>query len=250
MNKLGTTLISLLVVLFLTAGLVFFSPVSAKAPAQQTTDGETMRTISVVGSGSASTQPDIAYVTVGVRTEAEEASEALSQNNQQMNDLIDTLLEAGLSTQDIRTQTINLFPQYSNEPNQTGQLEVIGYTATNTVEVRVSDIAEVGQILDTAVQQGSNLIENIRFDVSDSTEPLQQAREAAFNDARQKAEQLAELAGVQLGQVNAIYETSSQPPVPFATEGRAFAADQAVPVEPGTQDVQVSLQVTWEIAAE
>ena len=248
MKKYAVTFVSVLVAVLLIAGGLHLPSVLAQSPVQQDGNGETRRTIRVSGTGAVSVTPDIAFIVVGVRTEAEEASAALSQNNQQTNELINALRQAGITQENIQTQYINLYPRYSDQPGQTGQTQVTGYIATNTVQARVNNISQVGQILDTAVQEGSNLIESIRFDVSDTEAAQQQAREEAFNNARQKAEQLADLASVQLGQVVSITETGGLPPRPFAAGGGAVGAEQAVPVEPGTQDVQIDLQVTWEIA--
>jgi uncharacterized protein YggE len=204
--------------------------------------------IQVNGSGTASVAPNNAVVVVGVRTEAETASEALTQNNEQVNELIPVLLDAGIASEDIQTQQISLMPRYSNQPVDDGQPEITGYIAINTVRVRIRDISQVGDILDTAVQNGGNLIESISFEVSQQDLALQQAREAAFDNARQKAEQLADLAGVQLGNLISIVEVSGSFPRPYGTGGAAEdMAQLAVPVEPGSQIIQVDLQVAWAI---
>jgi uncharacterized protein len=247
MRKIGISSIVVLVLIALFMGGLGLSSVSAQTTVQSTADNQVTRTVSVSGSGSVSVQPDAAVVVVGVRTEAEEASAALNQNSQEVTALLNALQQAGITPDNIQTQHISLSPRYGDVRETPGQPQVTGYIATNTVQVRVADIAEVGQLLDTVVQAGSNLIENIRFEVSDPTQNLQQAREQAFNNARQKAEQLASLAGGQLGMVVSISETSFQLPPPFGRGGADFAVQQAVPVEPGTQNVQVDLHVTWEL---
>ncbi len=244
MKRTGIVITSVVLLTALLA-VSFLNRPAVYAQTPGTGTGE--RTIQVSGAGTAFVEPDMAVVVVGVRTEAEAASEALNQNNEQASELILTLQEEGVAQSDIQTQQISLFPRYSDQPNQGDQPEITGYIATNTVQVRVRNISQVGTILDAAVQNGSNLIENIRFEVSDQAEALQQAREAAFTNAGEKAQQLADLAGVQIGQVVSIVETSSStPPIPFDAGGRAVA-EMAVPVEPGSQSIQVFLQVTWEI---
>jgi len=248
MKKIAvTTIIVTLVVILIVVGVS--APTAFAQPAgQQNVEDGTRRVISVSGSGFASVPPDTAVITIGVRTEAEEASAALDQNSQQMTELINALRQAGIAQDNIQTQYVSLSPRYSNQPTENGQPQVTGYIATNTVQVTILDIDQVGQILDTAVQSGGNLIESIRFEISDPQQAQQQARTQAFEDAREKADQLAQLAGVQLVQVISIVETSSLPPRPFAAGGAAeAAADMAVPIEPGTQNVQIDLQVSWEI---
>jgi hypothetical protein len=207
----------------------------------QTDDSATQRTVSVLGTGQVQGEPDAAVVTLGVETEAEEASAALTQNNQQMQALVEALGEAGLSGEELQTQTIRLSPRYEREPE--GAQELVGYRAINLLEARIRDLDELGTVLDAAVEAGGNRVEGIRFEITDTSALLDRAREAAWEDARHKAEQLAHLAFTDLGPASTIQETSrSVRPV----ERVALEQPQAaVPVEPGTQTISVDLQVTW-----
>ena len=205
------------------------------------------RTLNVSGTGEAVAQPDVAVVTLGVTTDAKEAGTALKDNSTQMSAVIQALVAAGVANKDIQTQTINLSPRYDTptpRPGETARPELVGFTATNLVEVRVRKISSLGGMLDAAVQAGGNQIQGIRFEISDQNDLYDQARKAAWADALNKAEQLAGLAGAELGPVITINE-SSYTPVRYAERAMAFAADASVPVEPGTQSVQISVQVTW-----
>lgn len=211
------------------------------------------RTVTVSGAGSADVTPDIAYVTLGVTTDAKTAREALTQNNTQMQSLMTALASAGIASADIKTQGLQVFPRYNNNPNPPtttqGETtnELVGFTASNTVEVTVRQINNLGQILDQAVTAGSNQIQGIRFDVKDPSQVMDQARQAAMQDAAHKAQQLATLSNAKLGVVITINEESNRP-IPFqASGGVAASMAQAVPVSPGTQTVTVNLTVTWEL---
>lgn len=209
------------------------------------------RTISVNGTGSAQVQPDVALINFGVQTDAKTASEALAQNNEQMNAVLNTLRSAGIANNDIRTTIVQVYPRYDAPPQpqsgQNGQSTLAGYTATNSVEVRVRNLDNLGVILDKVVSAGGNRIDSIRFDVSNQDAAMQQAREAAMQNARNKAEQLARLSNGKLGAVVTITE-NSQGPIVFDSIAREQAAGgAAVPVAPGTQPVNVNLQVTWEL---
>ena len=186
-------------------------------------------------------------ITLGVQTEAGEANAALAQNSTRMQSLIDALREAGVASEDIQTRSIQLRPRYGDTGPAGGEPQITGYIATNTAEVRVRDLDALGQLLDSAVAAGGNRIQGISFEVSDPSEMLDQAREAAWNDAERKATQLAELAGATLGKVVSISE-SSQSPTPIVREGVGGAAPvAAVPVEAGSQVLKVNVQVTWEL---
>jgi uncharacterized protein len=216
--------------------------------AQEDDDDSVQRTINVSGTGQVSAEPDRAVITVGVETQAEEASAALSQNSEEMQAIIDALLEAGITQENIQTRVVQLNPRYDSEPREPGQPsgppEIVGYSATNLAEVRVTDLDIMGQVLDSAAQAGANRISNISFEVSDPSDLMDQAREAAWADALHKAEQLTELSGDELGDVLRMRE-SSQAPGPVLGRGGVAEEAASVPVEAGTQTITVNLDVTW-----
>ena len=216
---------------------------SAKAISE---DDSTIRSIQVRGRGTAGTQPDVATLRLGVQTEAETADEALAQNNERMQSLIDALEEAGVAADRIQTQSVRLRPRYEESQPEGGSRELSGYMASNIVEVRIEDLDVLGSILDSAVQAGGNRVEGIQFEISDTTELQDQAREAAWEDAHHKAEQLAALANAELGTVVRINESSNLPR-PVVREEIAMDRAAAVPVEPGTQTVEIEVNVEWEI---
>jgi uncharacterized protein len=212
------------------------------------------RTVSVSGSGSINAVPDLAVVSLGVQNQSPTASQALTANNQQMEKLLAALRSAGIANADIQTQVIQLYPQIDNQPtplpNQQGSSTAVPptYTTVNTVEVTVRDLTKLGTILDQAVSAGGNMIQNIRFDVSNPSQDLDQARKTAYTEAARKAGQLATLSGMKLGPIVSIVESSSIPvPVMAAGGLRMDQAQSAVPVSPGTQLFTVDLQVTFEL---
>jgi hypothetical protein len=214
-------------------------------------DCDFKRTLNVSGTGEATAQPDAAVVTLGVTTEAEEAGDALTDNNTAMAAVVEALRDLGVESRDIQTQTIRLSPRYERPaPRQgvTPPAELVGFTASNLVQVRVRRLANLGELLDAVVQAGGNQIQGIRFEITDRSELYDQAREAAWQNALAKAEQLADLAGAELGPVVTISE-SSYTPARYEERAMAFAADAggSVPVEAGEESVQISLQVTWSL---
>lgn len=226
---------------------------TAQAQAQPPAAAEPPRSITVSGSGQVSVQPDLAVITIGVETNADEAGAALTQNSEQMQALLTTLEEAGVPSEDIQTQALQLFSPDQQPPQPAPAAESApadaqsaSYRAVNLVEVTVRDLSQVGELIDQAVQAGGNQIQGIRFDISDPQAALDQARQAAWNDVRHKAEQWAELTGATLGDVLTINEFQSN--IPFAAEA-AFApsAGMAVPVQPGTQRVMVDVQISWRL---
>ena len=217
---------------------------STPQPTQTASGNEPTRTVSVTGSGEVNVAPDVAVVVLGVETQADTAQAALSQNNTQMQALINTLNQAGIQSTNIQTQGLQLYPRYSQTNQTQTQQTIVGYTAVNTVQVRVQNLDNLGAMLDAAIQAGGNTIQNLSFEVGNPTPALDQARQQAMADARQKAEQLAQLVGATLGPVLSINETT-QTPVPVLQAREAAPAAGAVPVQPGVQTVNVNVSVTW-----
>ena len=176
--------------LLLAAAWSLPGPAPAAAQTTVTTEEEAMmqRTISVSGTGSASTQPDMAVVTVGVTSEATEASDALTQNSTQMASVIDALKKGGVLAKDIRTQTIRLSPRYEQPPRTAGGAqkppELVGFVANNVVEARVRELADLGDLLDAAVQAGGNQIQGIRFEIAPAPSFAQWADRWSDGDPR------------------------------------------------------------------
>ena len=215
-------------------------------PPQTQGDSNVQRTISVSGTGRVQATPDQATIVIGVETKSDTASAAMSDNNTSMQALISALTASGISRQNIQTQNLQLYPRYQqNQPaNQQAAPQIIGYTAVNTVQVTVTNLDNIGETIDAAVQAGGNRIQGINFDLSDPVAALDQARTEAMRDAQHKAEQLVSLTDSSLGMVLSISEFSSTPP-PMVRSSLQMDAAAAVPVEPGSQTIEVNVQVTW-----
>ncbi|MDX1615161.1 MAG: SIMPL domain-containing protein [Candidatus Promineifilaceae bacterium] len=208
------------------------------------------RMITVSGVGSIEAEPDTAIVRLGVETQADTAEAALDQNSEQMQGVIEALTEAEIAEEDIQTSGLRLQPIY-DEPTGASPAttrELVGYRASNTVEVRTTDLDNLGATLDAAVAAGGNTIQSIRFEISNNAALLEQAREAAMRDAIAKAEQLTALAGAELGAVLTIEEQGQSRPSPvFAEEAALAAGERPVPVQAGTETVEARVRVSWTI---
>jgi uncharacterized protein len=101
----------LVIALCALTGVMFAVPPQVQAQVEPPVTTEATRSVSVSGTGQSQVQPDMAMITLGVETQAEEASAALNQNNEQMQSLISTLTENGVAEEDIQTQAVQLQPQ-------------------------------------------------------------------------------------------------------------------------------------------
>jgi len=239
-------LISLLLVTVLLTGCAGVAAAQTSTPSDS--QGQPpLRTVSVMGSGKAILTPDIAYVNIGVHTENKNAAEAVAANTSQAQKVIDAIKGLGIDSKDIQTTNFSIYPQQQYDPNgkPTGE---ITYIVDNSVYVTVRDLDKVGDLLDAAVQAGANSIGGIQFDVADKTQALSDARQAAVNDARAKAEELASAAGVSLGSVQTIAESTGGYPVPmYDMRAAAPAAMEgaAVPVSPGQMTITVDVNIVY-----
>ncbi len=231
--------------LLVSVGAVLYALPADSVAAQTETSTDTLRTIQVSGQGEVRAEPDRAIVRLGVQTEADTAQSAMQTNSESMTAVISATLDAGIDQADIQTEGFRLQPVYQSSDNSQSP-ELTGYRVSNIVRVTVRDLTQLGDLLDSAVSAGSNTIEGIQFEISNQAEMEAAAREAAMNDAQQKAEQLTNLAGAELGPVHTIIETGVSSPRPVALAAQESPA-ASVPVQPGTQLIQASVQVTWEV---
>jgi uncharacterized protein YggE len=208
---------------------------------------ETRRTVRVSGEGKATAPPDLATIHTGVVTQAASAAEAVTANNKAMERVNAALKGFGILPKDVQTSNFDVRPLPKLGPDGRQLREIMGYQVTNQVRVRVREIARLGEVLDGLVQAGSNQVAGISFDVADSKAVLDQARRNAIADARRRAQVYAQEAGVKVGKVHTISEQSLQPPQPlFFGRGEAATA-QAVPVSPGEHEVQVHVNVVFDL---
>jgi uncharacterized protein YggE len=199
------------------------------------------RTVSVSATGSVSAEPDLAMISTGVVSEAETAREALSRNTDTMAKVIEGLKAHGITAQDIRTMAINVEPRYRAAKDQAPA--IVGYQVVNQVRITARNLKRLGEVLDQIVTLGVNQIGGIAFEVSKAEELRDEARKTAMANALRRARLYAASAGAEVGAVLTISEDAPAPgPRPLARTSLA-AAD--VPIEPGTQRLEVKVHVTW-----
>lgn len=207
------------------------------------------RTLSVSGTGTAYLTPDIAYLYLGVHTEKQTAAEAVAENNGQTQGVIKALKDFGIDAKDIRTTNFSIWPQDKYDPQTNLPSGQKTYAVDNTVYVTVRDISKLGDLLDTIVNAGANTVNSIQFDVADKDAATKDARAAAVKDAAVKAQELADAAGVKLGQLQSVSFVDNQPIPFFDGKGGGGAAPAAanVPIQPGQLNLTVTVTAMYEI---
>ncbi len=205
------------------------------------------RTVNVTGNAEVLLSPDIAYISIGVHTQAAAAKDAVASSNTQTQAVIDAIKAQGVDAKDIQTTNFNVYPMQKSGPN--GEPQGITYSVDNSVYVTVRDINKLGGLLDAAVQSGANNINGIQFDVSDKTAALSSARKDAVKNASDLANELASAAGVQLGPIASISVNSTSVPLPMYGYGMGggAAASAPVPVSAGQMILSEDVTIVYEL---
>jgi uncharacterized protein YggE len=239
------TLVSLMLVLSLLLlvqlGLL---PALAQAQTEPPVAEAFARTMTVVGEGTAEVDPDTAQATIGVQLTNENLEEATSAAQQRMAAVMTALQDQGIAEQDIQTTNFNIFVEQTRGPEGQPTGEML-YHVNNDVQVTIRELSNIGTVLSAAIEAGANNIYGVNFSLTDASMARAQAREEALTKARTQAEDLAQLANVQLGEVvriNEIIDDQGPRPVPVQAEGIGGAGG---PITPGQLEVTVRLEVTY-----
>jgi uncharacterized protein YggE len=234
------------------AGLVALTMALAAAiPAARAQDAAKPReaTIIVTGEGRAVIAPDMALIDLGVVKDAKTAREALDANNVAMTEILAALKEAGIEERDLQTSGFTINPQYQYPQSTTGENPppiLVGFQVVNTLTVRVRDLSKLGTILDQSVTLGVNQGGGIRFTNDKPDTAISEARKKAVADAIAKAKELTDAAGVGLGKVLEISETSYRPEaIPMVRSMAKDFAAGAVPIAAGENSYSVTVNVTF-----
>ena len=234
----------------------------------------------VSGSGTASSAPDIAVISLGVESQEDTAADARANAATAMSDVMDVLTEAEVASEDIRTSHFNISPRYQGvevercEDDDDGETEgaqtessetcykvwesrLIGYTVTNQASVKIRDLDDVGTIIDEVADAAGDLvrIRGISFDIDDPQDLQDDARVAAVADMERRAGLLAEQSGVTLGRLVYINEGSSnvQPPTPVnarAESAMMASADVSTSISGGQLEFTMRVQGVYLIEDE
>ncbi len=222
-------------------------PIAAPVAAQHSSVPAISGTrLDVTATGEVRRVPDIVNINAGVVTQAPSAVEAIRQNAERMTGVRRALEQAGIAARDIQTSNVSLHPEYRYQDNQPPQL--VGYRASNQVNVRFRDIAASGRILDALVAQGANQINGPTLGIDRPEEALDEARTAAIANARARADLYARALGMRVVRILSVSEGGAMPmpPVPMLRM-QAADAGASTEIEAGEQTLSIGLTVSFEL---
>lgn len=224
--------------------------VYAQAPGEPTT--AIQQAITVVGEGTAPVEPDIAVANIGVQVANEDVQAASSEAQEIMNAVLAAIQEQGVAEEDIQTSGFSIFAEFGPIGPTGEQPQTPLYRVTNNVNATVRDLEQVAAVLDAAIGAGANNIFGVNFSIDDPSEAASAARADAIEQAGVKAQELAELTGLQLGNVISVSEIIGSRGGFYGGSSLNAASQIGLgggggPIAPGQLNVTVQLEVIYSV---
>lgn len=209
------------------------------------------RTIVVSAEGKVTVKPDIAETHFAVVSEMPTVKQVTNDNNKKMNEVIKAIKALGVESKDITTTAYNLrpLPDYSM-PYPKRPAKIVGYHLDQEITVKVRNLDIIDSVLDAAIKAGANEVGALSFDVDDAGAIKKEARAMAFTKAKEKASEMAALAGVKLSRVVTFNESANTYPIYPQYAMKAAIQEDSAPapsIEPGTKEFTLNVSVTYEI---
>ena len=219
--------------------------VASGAAADTADSGAVDSSITAQATGTISGTTDVVTIVIGVQTQSTSAQTALDDNNKRATDVIGVLKESGVAPADLQTSQLSINPSYDEKGQQ-----ITGYQVTNMVTAKIRDISTAGAVIDAAGKTAGDAVrvQQLSFSIDDDSALRAQARADGVKRAQAQAKQMADAAGVQLGPIRSITETPAGTPTIYPAMAAGDTAAAPVPIEPGSQELSVVVQVVYAIA--
>jgi len=204
----------------------------------------------VVGTGTASAEPEIARVAFGVEVQGRDAAAVVDEAARKINAALAAAREVGVAEEDLHTTGYNLWVETIYDPEQRRPTGEVVYHLSHTVQATVRDLSRLGDLLAAVVEAGANVVSDVTFSAEDPAALVAEARRAALKDAQARAEQMAQVLEIGLGKPVLVQEIGGNVPAPMPERVMAVEAAPGVTppeISPGAFTVSVSVQVVYEI---
>lgn len=253
MNNLTKKLIACSMAFTLSIGVVMGTGLLPKTT--YASEGEKSKNvITVSGEAKIKVKPDIAYVTVGVETNAKTAEEAKNLNAKSMNKIIDALKKMKIDSKDMKTSDFSIYPKYQwieQKMYTSKKQQLTGYEVNNNLDIKVRDIKKVSEVIDTVTKSGANKINGVRFGLVDQTKIYNEALGQALLRAKSKAEALASVISVNLNKPSKINEQSSGGYIERYSNmnvklAGSMDSGNSTPIESGELEISARVSVEYE----
>ncbi len=217
---------------------------------------EAKNTITVSETGEVYAKPDLALTTFSVIAEAKTVTEAMTDNTQNMNAIISAMKKEGIEEKDLKTTSFTIYPRYEWRKIETeiypyppGKRVLVGYEVRQSLQVKIREMAKIGDIIQEATDAGANQVGNLQFTIDQEDELKKQARGQAIDKAKLKAKELASQLGVNLVRITNFSESGVAPRFYelMKEEAVGMGGGEAPQVETGENLISVTVSITYEI---
>ena len=200
----------------------------------------------VNGSSEVLAQPDEAVVRLGIVKQASVAETAQQQANQVAQEILKAIAGVGVASKDIQTSRLVLSPVYNGRD---AERRIVSYTAANTVSVRVDNLSIVGNVIDAGLKAGANQLEGVQFHLKNELPSREQALREAVQDARGKAQAMADALHVNLAEVLEATEggVTVSPRVQALQTVAGARPATPTPVSPGEIEIRANVTLRYRI---
>ncbi len=214
--------------------------------------------ITVTGLGEKYVRPDLALVSFSVKTEKETVREAIEENTQAMNEVIQRITDLGIASKDLQSIGFNLNPRYEWQDEKgtaiyppSGKRVLVGYEVDQTLQVKIRDLVQIGEVIDGATKAGANEVSSLELTVEHPEEIEKEVRLQAVEQAKEEAQALANQLGCRLGELVEVQFNLATPPSAFSKtlslESSAAGGGSAPQIEAGENLIQVTAYLTYQI---
>lgn len=247
------TIVALAAAIVLATSILLLNQAFPKEAVYAQTDPATpLQAITVVGEGSAPVEPDIAVANIGVQVANSDVQVASSETQEIMNAVLAAIQEQGVAEEDIQTSGFSIFADFGPAGPTGEQAQTPLYRVSNNVNATIRDLEQVAAVLDAAIGAGANNIFGVNFSVDDPSAAASAARAQAIENAQAKAQDLAQLTGLQLGNVVSVSEIIGSRGGFYGSSGLAAMSQAGLgggggPIAPGQLNINVQLEVIYSV---
>jgi len=213
---------------------------------------DVQNTISFSATGKVFAKPDLVLTTFSVITEEKTVAQALTENSESMNNVIEFMKSQGIEDKDLKTTVFSIYPRYEWHKSELsyypqGERVLVGYEVRQSLEVKIRDMEKIGILIEGATNAGANEVGSLQFTFDNEDELKAQAREQAIDKAKQKAEELATQLGVRLGRITDFQENLILPIFYEMKAVSEMGGGAAPQIETGQNLISSSVIITYEI---
>lgn len=211
------------------------------------------REVNITAEGKATVSPDVALISLGVKTEGQKVEEIVAENNTKMNAIIAAIKGLGVEPKDIQTTSYSLTPRYDYLENK-GQV-FRGYVLSQQIKVKVRDFAKIGDVLEKSTAGGANLVGDLQFTIDDLAKVKERAMADAISKAKEKANAISTASGLKLKKLVNVYESNSAysrtdsnvAGIGYAESAKIMSVASAPSIQSGEQEITVDITLTYRI---